>query len=194
MRKSSSVAKTIRPRQFGPATLGETLLLRTILKSIPFTALLTAPLMVTPAAAKDGALQMVSIYVEGGGGTLFVTPDGKSLLIDTGNPEQSRITGDNPSSARIVAAAHALGLKKIDTLLITHYHVDHIGGFEGLLARIPIDTVIDHGENRETTASTQPGSPQIDLKNPPPNSTAAGYNKYLQLVGGHKHIIAKAGD
>ena len=30
---------------------------------------------------------MVAIDVEGGGGTLFVTPDGKSLLIDTGNPE-----------------------------------------------------------------------------------------------------------
>ena len=165
-----------------------------ILKSIPFTVLLTAPLMVTPAAAKDGALQMVSIDVEGGGGTLFVTPDGKSLLIDTGNPEKSRATGDHPSSERIAAAAAALGVKKIDYLITTHYHVDHIGGLEGLLARMPIGTFIDHGENRETTASTQPGSPQIDLKNPPPNSTAAGYNKYLQLVGSHKHIVAKAGD
>ena len=55
-----------------------------------------------------------------------------------------------------MAAAHALGVKKIDYLLITHYHGDHIGGFEGLLARIPIGTVIDHGDNRETTASTQP--------------------------------------
>jgi competence protein ComEC len=167
-------------------------LLRTILKFLP--ALLAAPLMVTPAAAKDGALQMVSIDVEGGGGTLFVTPDGKSLLIDTGNPEKSRATGDHPSSERIAAAAAALGVKKIDYLIITHYHVDHIGGLEGLLARMPIGTFIDHGENRETTASTQPGSPQIDLKNPPPNSTAAGYNKYLQLVANHKHIVAKAGD
>ena len=55
-----------------------------------------------------------------------------------------------------MAAAHALGVKKIDYLLITHYHGDHIGGFEGLLARIPIGTVIDHGENRETTASPNP--------------------------------------
>src|ERR1700756_2655523 len=122
-------------------------MLRKLATSAAFAALLAAPLAVSPAGAKDTALQMVAVDVEGGGGALFVTPEGKSLLIDTGNPEQSRITGDNPSSARIVAAAHALGLKKIDTLLITHYHVDHIGGFEGLLARIPIDTVIDHGEN-----------------------------------------------
>src|SRR5690349_17629588 len=131
-------------------------MLRNILKSVPLAALLALP-----AGAQDRALQMVSIDVEGGGGTLFVTPDGKSLLIDTGNPDVSKATGNHPSSERIVAAASALGVKKIDYLLITHYHGDHIGGFEGLLKRIPVGTVIDHGENRETTASTQAGAPQI---------------------------------
>src|SRR5438445_2039717 len=163
--------------------------LRKLVKSIPLAALLALP-----ASAKDTALQMVSIDVEGGGGTLFVTPDGKSLLIDTGNPEVSRITGDNPSSARIAAAAHALGVKKIDYLITTHYHGDHIGGLEGLLARIPIDTFIDHGQNRETTASPAPGAPQIDMKNPPPGSTAAGYRHYVELIGKHRHIVAKPGD
>jgi beta-lactamase superfamily II metal-dependent hydrolase len=163
-------------------------------KFLPLPALALLPLVAVPALAKDDALQMVAIDVEGGGGTLFVTPEGKSLLIDTGNPEQSRITGDHPSSERIVAAAHQLGLKKIDTLLITHYHGDHIGGFEGLLARIPIDTVIDHGENRETTASPNPTAPQIDMKNPPPGSTAAGYSHYIELIGKRRHIVAKAGD
>jgi beta-lactamase superfamily II metal-dependent hydrolase len=163
-------------------------MLRKFLTSVGFAALLAGP-----ATAKDDALQMVSIDVEGGGGTLFVTPDGKSLLIDTGNPEVSRATGDHPSSERIVAAAHALGLKKIDTLLITHYHGDHIGGFEGLLARIPIGTVIDHGENRETKASTQPGAAEIDIKNPPPGSTAFGYRHYIELIGKRPHIVAKPG-
>jgi competence protein ComEC len=164
--------------------------LQKVVKSIPFALLLA----VAPAAAKDNALQMVAIDVEGGGGTLFVTPDGKSLLIDTGNPEQSRATGDHPSSERIAAAAHALGVKKIDTLIITHYHSDHIGGIEGLLARMPIGTVIDHGVNRETTASPNPDAPQIDLKNPPPNSTAAGYQRYMAAIAGHRHIVAKPGD
>ena len=168
-------------------------MLRKFATSAAFAALLAAPLAISPAGAKDTALQMVSIDVEGGGGTLFVTPEGKSLLIDTGNPEQSRVTGDNPSSARIVAAAHALGVKKIDYLLITHYHGDHIGGFEGLLARIPIGTVIDHGPNRETTASPNPTAPQIDMNNPPPGSTAYGYNKYVELIGKRHHIVAKPG-
>src|SRR6185437_886007 len=111
-------------------------MLRKFATSAAFAALLAAG----PAGAKDNALQMVSIDVEGGGGTLFVTPEGKTLLVDTGNPEQSRITGDNPSSARIEAAARALGVKKIDYLITTHYHGDHIGGLEGFLARMPIDT------------------------------------------------------
>lgn len=165
-------------------------MLQKAVKSIPFALVLA----VAPAAAKDTALQMVSIDVEGGGGTLFVTPDGKSLLIDTGNPEQSRITGDHPSSERIVAAAHELGAMKIDYLLITHYHGDHIGGIEGLLKRIPIGTVIDHGPNRETTASPNPTAAQIDLKNPPPGSTAYGWQHYMQAIAGHPHIVAKPGD
>ena len=71
-------------------------MLRKIVTSVSFAALLASP-----ALAKDTALQMVSIDVEGGGGTLFVTPDGKSLLIDTGNPETSKLTymatGEIPS-------------------------------------------------------------------------------------------------
>jgi competence protein ComEC len=169
---------------------GEASVLRKIGIFFPVAVLSLA----APAVAKDNALQMVSIDVEGGGGTLFVTPDGKSLLIDTGNPEHSTITGAHPSSERIVAAANALGVKKLDYLLITHYHGDHIGGLEGLLARIPIKTVIDHGINRETTASTLPGAAQIDLNNPPPGSTAYGYQQYVKLIGKRRHIIAKPGD
>ena len=166
-------------------------MLRKIVPFIPLAAFLAVPGM---AAAKDDALQMVSIDVEGGGGTLFVTPEGKSLLIDTGNPEVSRATGAHPSSERIAAAASALGVKKIDYLLTTHYHGDHIGGFEGLLARMPIGIVIDHGENRETTASPNPTAPQIDMNNPPPGSTAYGYRRYVELIGSRRHIIAKPGD
>jgi beta-lactamase superfamily II metal-dependent hydrolase len=155
---------------------------------------LTVMGLAAPAFARDTALQMVAVDVEGGGGTLFVAPDGASLLIDTGNPDTSRATGDHPSSERIAKAAARLGVKKIDTLIVTHYHSDHIGGLEGLLARMPVGTIIDHGPNRETTASTRPGSPQIDPKNPPPNSTAAGYDRYLALIKGHRHIVARPGD
>lgn len=89
-------------------------------------------------------LRVFFIDVEGGQSTLFVTPEGHSLLIDTGWP------GNNGRDAnRIVAAAHQAGLKKIDYVLITHYHVDHAGGIPALVERIPVGTFIDHGPNRE---------------------------------------------
>src|SRR6516225_2651280 len=57
------------------------------------------------APKQAGALQMVAIDVEGSGGTLFLTPEGHSVLIDAGNPEVNRQTGNHPSSERIAAAA-----------------------------------------------------------------------------------------
>jgi competence protein ComEC len=167
------------------------------------------------ARSQDDALQMVSIDVEGGGGTLFVTPDGHSLLIDTGNPEESRVTGDHPSSERIVAVAHQLGLKKIDYVITTHYHSDHVGGLPGLLKRIDVGTFIDHGPNREVAGTQGPSGmigpdgrsvtplpgtapPPAPARpapaGPPPKNTADYYDDYLKAIAGHKHIIAKAGD
>jgi beta-lactamase superfamily II metal-dependent hydrolase len=98
----------------------------------------------TAAAAAQAPLKMYFIDVEGGQSTLFVTPTGESLLIDTGWP------GNNSRDAdRIVDAAHKAGLSKIDYVLITHYHVDHAGGIPQLVAKIPVGTFLDHGPNRE---------------------------------------------
>lgn len=101
---------------------------------------------VASTSSENGkALQIYFVDVEGGQATLFVTPEGKSLLIDTGWPDNNGRDAD-----RIVAAAKLAGIKQIDFVLLTHYHVDHAGGITQLAAEIPIRTVIDHGENRET--------------------------------------------
>ena len=94
--------------------------------------------------AAGGKLRVYFIDVEGGQSTLFVTPAGKSLLIDTGWP------GNNFRDAdRIAAAAKSAGLSRSDSVLITHYHDDHVGGVPQLVQRIPVGTFIDHGPNRE---------------------------------------------
>ena len=71
---------------------------------------------------------------EGGGSTLMVTPAGESVLIDTGNPG-----GRDP--ARIVAAAKAAGLTKIDYVLLTHFHLDHFGGGAEVAQVVPFGTI-----------------------------------------------------
>lgn len=98
-----------------------------------------------PRPEGEKALQIYFVDVEGGQATLFVTPEGNSLLVDTGWPDNNGRDAD-----RIVAAGKLAGVKELDFVLLTHYHMDHAGGFTQLAAQIPIQTVIDHGENRET--------------------------------------------
>src|SRR3954449_1485519 len=102
--------------------------------------LLTAA-SVLPAAKN---LEVYSIDVEGGQSTLVVSPSGESMLIDTG------WGGFNKRDAlRIHAAAKSAGVKKIDYLLITHYHSDHVGGVPQLAEMMPILNFVDHGTNVE---------------------------------------------
>jgi competence protein ComEC len=155
-------------------------------------AALLASALVVPAIAAEGTLKVVSVDVEGGGGTLFVTPEGKSLLIDTGWPAGAGLLpspdGAKDSADRIAAAARKLGLSKIDYLIITHYHMDHVGGIQDLVKRIPVDTFIDHGPNAEHLKSGEVVPP--DLAGGAPDQL---YPKYLETIKGHKHIVAKPG-
>ncbi len=98
----------------------------------------------TKAMAAGDKLRIYFIDVEGGQSTLFVTPEGQSLLVDTGWPGN-----DGRDADRIAAAAKEAGISKIDYVLITHYHEDHAGGIPQLLDRIPVGTFLDHGPNRE---------------------------------------------
>jgi len=102
-----------------------------ILACATFLAVLAIGLiLVTQAADMPKPLQIFFIDVEGGQSTLFVTPQGQSLLIDTGWPENS-----NRDADRIVAAAKSAGISKLDFVLLTHYHADHTGGVPQLAAK-----------------------------------------------------------
>src|SRR5882724_1517252 len=135
---------------------------------------LTVAFAMPPGDAQK-ALQVYFVDVEGGQATLFVTPAGQSLLIDTGWP------GNNGRDAdRIVAAAKNAGIAKIDYVLITHFHNDHVGGLPQLVARIPVGTFIDHGDNRETGDAP----------------TLEDWQAYQQLLatGKFKRLTLKPGD
>jgi len=57
-----------------------------------------------PPAEAQKLYKSISLTVEGGQATLFVTPEGQSLLIDTGWPGN-----DGRDAGRIVAAAKSAG-------------------------------------------------------------------------------------
>ncbi|MGA2185025.1 MAG: MBL fold metallo-hydrolase [Bryobacteraceae bacterium] len=95
-------------------------------------------------------LDIFFVDVEGGQATLIVTPAGQSLLVDTG------WRGHNGRDAdRIVQAAKKAHIRKIDYVLITHYHRDHVGGAPQLADRLPVGTWLDHGPNREDSKVTR---------------------------------------
>ena len=76
--------------------------------------------LAAPALAADGALKVVSIDMEGGGGTLFVAPDGTSLLVDTGWPSNFGLLpspdGAKNSALKLMAAALLLAFASAPSL------------------------------------------------------------------------------
>ena len=139
-------------------------------------------------AARSDTLLVDAIDVEGGAATLYITPERKSLLIDSGWPADSDRGAKNPDSAqRIVASARRHGLSKLDYVLITHYHVDHVGGLPELLSQFPVGTILDHGPNRETPPPDT--KPELAASQP-----AVLYPKYLEAIRGHEHRTLEPGD
>lgn len=92
--------------------------------------------------AKRKTFDIYFIDTEGGHSTLYVTPSGESRLIDAGNP-------GTRDADRIMAPVEDAGLKQLDYLVLTHYHVDHIGGVKKIVSRVPIKHFVDHGPTVE---------------------------------------------
>jgi len=136
------------------------------------TLLLVVIFLTASIARAAGTLDVYFIDVEGGQATLFVAPSGESMLVDTG------WAGFNGRDAdRIMAAAKLAGLKQIDYLVVTHYHLDHVGGVPQLAARIPIRNFIDHGPSVETDPQAQ-----------------RLYQAYVDTRSKGNQILAKPGD
>src|SRR5262245_64939344 len=93
--------------------------------------------------AQSRNLEIYWVGVEGGAATLFVSPSGESMLIDTGFE-----VGDRDAK-RIYAAAQQAGLKKIDYVVISHYHADHVGGLAALSKMIPLGRFYGRGDEIE---------------------------------------------
>lgn len=91
---------------------------------------------VASAAAQD--LRIYHIDVDQADATLFVAPNGHTLLVDSGL---------NGHGSRIKTVMDDAGVSRIDFFVGTHYHRDHIGGIDDLMIdqHVSVGAAFDRG-------------------------------------------------
>jgi beta-lactamase superfamily II metal-dependent hydrolase len=115
---------------------------RTLTFGVLFTLALALGALAAPMA---GTLEIYWIDVEGGASTLIVTPQGQSVLMDAGFAG----FGDRDASRIAHVVTKEAGLTRLDYVLVSHFHSDHMGGLAALAKRVEIGAFIDHGESVE---------------------------------------------
>src|SRR3954454_983539 len=88
-------------------------------RKVAALAALVVLLLAQRPHAQAAQARIYFVDVGTGASTLIVSPTGKTLLVDGGPPG---------SGAKISSLLTTLGIATIDYTVITHYHIDHMGG------------------------------------------------------------------
>jgi len=97
-------------------------------------ALVFAGVLVGPATAAQLAVSVIDV---GQGDSILVQfPNGQDMLVDA---------GDRDAGPTVVRYLRSRGIKRIDILVASHPHADHIGGMPQVLEAFPVGKVWDSG-------------------------------------------------
>ena len=99
-----------------------------------------APPTGTPAA--EGTLQVSFLDVGQGDAALVRAPDGTAVVIDGGPPD---------AGPAVIGALKEAGVEKVEWMVGSHPHSDHIGGLVDLLREVPVAQALDPGYNHGTS-------------------------------------------
>ena len=77
-----------------------------------------------------------------GDSAVYTAPTGEIMLVDCGN-------ASNPKE--VMAQLDAMGIKRIDYMVFSHPHADHVGGFLPILTKYEIGQIYVNGHNYGTT-------------------------------------------
>jgi competence protein ComEC len=100
-------------------------------------AVLALPVFLWTGAVRAGppsALTVTFFDVGQGDAALIRSPRGAAILIDGG-----------PNAELIATKLASLGVRRLDLIVATHPHADHVGGLPAVLARFHASLVIDPG-------------------------------------------------
>lgn len=104
----------------------------------PVTTVSAPVLSPTPQPSMQ-ALEVHFIDVGQGDAILIVAPDDKAALIDGGE-----------AGSGALQYLQGKGITKLDLVVATHPHADHIGGLPEVLKAIPVAKVVTNGEEHTT--------------------------------------------
>ncbi len=111
-------------------------------------ALVALLVWLSVAVSRRPTMRVTFLDVGDGQCTVIRTPSGRTLMVDCGTSSWR-----NPASVGSKLAVPYLqsqGINKIDVLVLTHPHSDHMSGIPGILRRLRTDLVLDTGEKERT--------------------------------------------
>jgi competence protein ComEC len=97
-------------------------------------------------AAQPPSFLTVTVLDVGQGEAILVqSPAGRAMLIDGGGEVGSARSGWDIGRMRVVPALRRAGVRRLDAMLLSHPHEDHVGGLPAVLENLPVGSVLDPG-------------------------------------------------
>jgi len=126
------------------------------------------------AGMEDGRLDIYFVDVEGGAATVIVTPEGESMLIDSGYPDN----GGRDRDRILDVLQNVTKLERLDHAVVSHWHLDHFGNHAAIAAKFKVVNFWDRG------------IPDLLIEDPGFNDRVAPYRSASQ----NQSKTLKAGD
>jgi len=134
------------------AVVAALVLKRSARLSIALIVIASAGVLAATLRPPDGRLTITMLDVGQGDALVVRTPRGHTILIDSGGRLERGPGADGRSPAELVGERVVLaylkrqGVRRVDLLVNTHPHGDHVGGFPVILRALKVDAIADSGQ------------------------------------------------